>query len=178
MIGPEFQEFLDELAAESDRAAALLAGAYLDSRLELLLRSRLVSDEPMIRKLFESNGALSTFSSRISIAYGAGLIAQRTALDLHLVRAIRNDFAHKLHGLTFQADSMKSRVSEIRATQFAKEDGLFANDHPTATRRRFNVAVALLIFFEIEPRIDHTTRLTEQSPSPIPELAPAGYLPP
>jgi hypothetical protein len=91
----EFAEFLEAFQRETDRAAAALGAAYLDSRLELLLRSKFVAVPKFVDDLLAGQGGLSSFSARISSAYAVGLISRRAADDLHSIRRIRNDFAHR-----------------------------------------------------------------------------------
>src|SRR5215510_9077223 len=107
----EFSAFLQEFQQETDRAAAVLAVAYLDSKLEELLRSKFVSKHKIVNDLFDGQGGLSSFSAKVSISYAVGLISLLAAQDLHLIRQIRNDFAHKSHGLSFQTASIANRVS-------------------------------------------------------------------
>jgi hypothetical protein len=46
------------------------------------------------RQLFEFEGALGTFSSKIVVAYALRLIGPVTRADLDLIRFLRNEFAH------------------------------------------------------------------------------------
>lgn len=108
---PLSQDFVRELfkhvgramkfMAGPDRATAILAAAWLDELLLEALRAHLLP--PMSPKLdiLDQNGPLGTFSSRIEAANRLGLIDAQFARALHLVRRIRNDFAHD-----FDADSL------------------------------------------------------------------------
>jgi mannitol operon repressor len=98
----DLNEFLREFQRESDRAAAVLGAAYLDSRLEVLLREKFVAVPKFVDDLLSGQGGLSSFSARISICYAVGLMTRRASDDLHTVRRIRNDFAHQLHGVSFR----------------------------------------------------------------------------
>src|SRR5713101_6980605 len=142
----EFSSFLQEFQQETDRAAAVLAMAYLDGKLEELLRSKFVSKHKIIDDLFDGQGGLSSSSAKVSIAYAVGLISLSAAQDLHLIRQIRNDFAHKPHGLSFQTASIANRVSGLRSLKFLKKATTSEGKPipfdivPIDPRRRFNLA--------------------------------------
>jgi DNA-binding MltR family transcriptional regulator len=103
-----------EFAKESDRAAVILTAAMLDNALYQLLRTVLVADTSSTDELLEgANAPLSTFSSRIHAAYRLGLLSKRFARDLHLVRNIRNAFAHNITGCAFDEGGVRSRVTEL-----------------------------------------------------------------
>jgi hypothetical protein len=65
----ESRQMLAELEVEGDRGAALMAAAYLDTALGMLLRSVFAGDKTVADKLLSGPYApLSTFSSRIAMA--------------------------------------------------------------------------------------------------------------
>ncbi len=68
--------FRKSLTSESDRGCALFAAAYLDVSLSDLLYVSLVGNKNIEKDLFEGTAPLSTFSSRIKLAYYLGLISQ------------------------------------------------------------------------------------------------------
>ncbi len=47
------------------------------------------------------------------MAYRVGLISSRFCRDLHLVRGIRNDFAHNVMSCSFEDAPVRSRVLEL-----------------------------------------------------------------
>jgi DNA-binding MltR family transcriptional regulator len=149
----EFDSFLREFQQETDRAAAVLAVAYLDNRLAKLLRSKFVSQHKLIDSLFDGQGGLSSFSAKISLAFAVGLISLPTAEDLHLIRKIRNDFAHKPHSLSFQAPLIANYVSKLsvfKTTVYVNTDEKSVLLPFVTPRSRFNLAVVLLLSRIIE----------------------------
>src|SRR5438132_1135672 len=90
------QGMVDALRAESDRAAVVLGAAFLDAQLEDLFRAKLVPFTPQdsFDNLFTSNGPLATFSARINLAFSLGWVSDNVRRDLHVIRDIRNTFAH------------------------------------------------------------------------------------
>jgi hypothetical protein len=88
-----------EFAKETDRAAVIVAASMLDELLRSILVAKLVPVSSSTDELFDgANAPLGTFSARIEMAYRVGLISVKFSRDLHLVRRIRNDFAHNIHG--------------------------------------------------------------------------------
>lgn len=61
-----------------------------------------------MRRAFELNGALSSFSSRIDFAYLLGFLPKNARADLHKLRGIRNKFAHESGVLTFETENIAS----------------------------------------------------------------------
>lgn len=105
--------FRRTLDAETDRGCALMAGAYLDEQLKKLIAKNLVSNKKVQEKVFDVNGPLGTFSSRIDFAFLLGLIGSRARGDLHLIRRIRNDFGHTSRPMSFQEPSIADRCKEL-----------------------------------------------------------------
>jgi hypothetical protein len=104
-----------EFKGESDRAAVILGAAKLDLVLrELLVRKFLPSPSGQ-DELFDTDKPISTFSARINVAYRLGLIDRQFARMLHLVRRIRNDFAHEAVGAELRSGSHRDRVKELAA---------------------------------------------------------------
>ena len=105
--------FRETLNAETDRGCALMAGAFLDDQLKAVIGRTLVQNDKVLGKVFEPNGAVGTFSSRIDFAYLLGQIGPKAHRDLHLVRQIRNQFGHTARPLTFEEPSIADRCAEL-----------------------------------------------------------------
>lgn len=141
-----------EFAKGSDRAAVILSAAMLDDLLRDVLVARLVPNTSASDPLFDgANAPLSTFSSRIDACYRLGLISAKLARDLHLIRTLRNDFAHNIKGCTFTEFAAKNRVEELmrshgffdRSPKWAKKQG------ERSTRDEF-LTTAQMIIIELE----------------------------
>ncbi len=113
----EQQQFLDEFSKESDRAAAVLGGAYLDTILEQMIAARLVGsgESPIGGNILKR--ALQSFASRVSAAFTLGLILEWEARDLSVVNKIRNEFAHRIHGLSFGEARIMDYCREFSFTE-------------------------------------------------------------
>lgn len=102
-----------EISSISDRACAIVCSAYLDDLLESIIFSFLTNaSATQNRQLTSQNGPLSTFSSKIVLAYRLGLISKKEFDDLNLVRKIRNLFAHDLNSNSFDCECIKSLLSD------------------------------------------------------------------
>ena len=78
-----------------ERSSAVLGGASaLELTLEMLFRAFLLKDNAAVDAVVGPNGALGRFTSRIDLAYCLGLIDRACRDRLHLVRKVRNEFAH------------------------------------------------------------------------------------
>lgn len=80
----------------SDRSAVILQAASVEMSLETLIISKMRRDFPedLRGRLFEGNGPLSTFSSKILIGYALDLYGPVFRHDLDIIKELRNGFAH------------------------------------------------------------------------------------
>ncbi len=105
--------FRTSISSETDRGAVLMSAAYLDDKLKELIEKRLVQDKKISRRVFDLNGALGTFSSRIDFAYLLGIIPKNARRDLHTIRAIRNQFAHHASPLSYDHTKVKPLCDKL-----------------------------------------------------------------
>lgn len=107
-----FNEIHESIKDESDRGAVLVAASMLEFSLKELLKKRLIVCGKNSDPLFDNNGAISTFSSKIELCYRLGLISleQRNMYDIF--RRIRNKFAHNPQKITLDNESINSQLLE------------------------------------------------------------------
>jgi DNA-binding MltR family transcriptional regulator len=114
--------FKREFEKESDRACVILSVAMLDRALETFLKARLVPISSSEDELLEGAYApISTFNARIELTHRIGLISTQLRRDLHIIRKIRNDFAHNIEGCTFEDPSVRSRIIELSCSSSMME---------------------------------------------------------
>src|SRR5690349_18522305 len=77
--------FRKALTSESDRGCALFAAAYLDVSLSDLLYVSFIESKNIETDLFKGTAPLSSFSSRIKLAFYMGLISKATRRDLDVI---------------------------------------------------------------------------------------------
>lgn len=98
---------------ETDRGCALMAASFIEFRIGELLKQYFVKDK-VIEELFSATGPLGSFSSRIDIAYALSLIPLAMKRDLHILRKIRNEFAHEPQKLSFKTPTIANRCRELK----------------------------------------------------------------
>lgn len=101
------------LARETDRGAAVLGPAYIETLLEAVIMAFL-RNTPSTARLTEPTGPLSTFAAKSNLAHALGLIHDDTYHDLNLIRDIRNAFAHEVHLHSFDIEPLRQRISSSR----------------------------------------------------------------
>jgi DNA-binding MltR family transcriptional regulator len=107
-------EIRSELEKESDRGCALVAAAYLENQITELLEGFFIQQSKKASgSLFDFNGPVGTFSSKIKMCLALGLIPKEISNALDLVRKIRNEFAHLHEPLRFDTESMARRVVSL-----------------------------------------------------------------
>ncbi|MEN3756124.1 hypothetical protein ABDZ57_04750 [Aeromonas veronii] len=99
------------LKGESDRGAVLIAAAMLELGLEKLLVAKLLPSTSSKDTLFDNNGALGTFSSKIEMSYRLGLITFKQKNMFNIFRRIRNEFAHSANAITLVEPSIRSKLN-------------------------------------------------------------------
>lgn len=108
-----YKDFVNEFLEESDRACVVLGAAKLDISLFQILQKRLLPCGSGKDELFDADSPLSTFSAKINLCHRLGLIDSEVARSLHLIRKIRNAFAHEISGVSLSSGSHADRVKEL-----------------------------------------------------------------
>lgn len=131
----EVWDLFSVLKEETDRGCSLTGSAFLEDATERVLCALFV-DEPRIRKkLLGGSQPLGPFAARINLIYALGLIPAQVMHDLHIIRAIRNDFAHRWRGLSFESDSVMHRCDALHHDPLREK---------RPARRRFSRVVVFL----------------------------------
>lgn len=114
-------EHLEALEAElytsgSDRATVVMFGSFVEDHLGRLLASIMRPDlnSKDRQQIFEFEGAVGTFSSKIVMAYALKLIGPITRSDLNLVRFLRNEFAHSRMPFGFRTPEVRAVCSHLQ----------------------------------------------------------------
>ena len=144
-----FLEYVVELKKESDRAAVILGAAQLDNLLEQILLKVLLPNPQSKDDLFNGNGPLITFSAKINLTYRLGIIDAPLTRNLHLIRKIRNDFAHASGACKLSSGEHKDRVMELNTTvrNHSMYEGLYESfkDQVEAIRIDFFIVLGIQI---------------------------------
>ena len=146
----EFQGFIKEFEDETDRAAVILGAAKLDTLLYQLLGKFFLPSPAGRDELLDGDSPLSTFSARINTAYRLGLIDAPFSRALHLIRRIRNSFAHELSGCNLDSGAHRDRVKELvlpfKGLPFVKkfEEGFYSERKRSGPSAEFRTVLAIM----------------------------------
>jgi hypothetical protein len=118
-----FQEALQVVGALSQSGTVLVACSVLDAELERALK---VTMRPMNRemygRLFHGYGPLSSFSSKIDLAYAFGLTTNGVQANLTIIKSIRNKFAHTADVLTLESAGVQPLYQKLEKPAEPKEN--------------------------------------------------------
>ena len=107
-------DFIGEMKEENDRAVVIVGAANIDTLLRKLVESSLLP--PMNKKedeLLSGDSPLSSFSSKINLCYRLALIDKELCQTLHILRKIRNSFAHEIKGCDLSIPPHCDRLKEL-----------------------------------------------------------------
>ncbi|MCG8060787.1 MAG: MltR family transcriptional regulator [Candidatus Thiodiazotropha endolucinida] len=83
--------------------------------MERLLKSHLIECTQSKELLNGGNAPLGSFSARTNMAYCLGLITELEYKEIGYIRKIRNEFAHKVHGLSFKDQKVNDLCQNLKA---------------------------------------------------------------
>jgi DNA-binding MltR family transcriptional regulator len=141
---------LAEVHGESDRAAAILAAAAIDQRLTRLLYKLFGPETSQSTSLFRPDDPLGNLSAKIEVAFRTGIIGTDLHRELHLLRKIRNKFAHSEEILAFAKSPIRDLAGELSILDKIRNHpdlNLPKKKHTPRDRFLFSV-VKLLIYLE------------------------------
>lgn len=111
----DFSEFLREFQSETDRGAALVGAALIDQKLADTLRAYMVGGKSADELLDGGNASLGNFSARIKICHALGLIDDYELAECDVIRKVRNEFAHSVHGTTFAEPKISGLCDRLQS---------------------------------------------------------------
>jgi DNA-binding MltR family transcriptional regulator len=114
---------VEEMNDQSDRGAAIVGAAWLEESISAALESFLHSHPKSWERLLGGNGPLGTFSAKIDLSRLLGLTTDAIWSDLHILRDIRNQFAHQVahktdqSKLNFKTPHIRDKCLALRCVQ-------------------------------------------------------------
>jgi len=143
--------FMDEFEKETDRAAGIVGAAILDSALESALKAYLIkSTHAKNDSLFDGpNAPLSSFSSKIDMMFRLGLISEQMAKALHMIRRIRNNFAHDITNCDFKNQQVVSLINELTILIFKNKNKYkeIRSGFPDGSRGDFQMVLSRIVWW-------------------------------
>lgn len=144
-----WSDFLqEEFNKETDRGAVVLTVSLFDNALTNLLKKHLAPVSASEDELFDGPTApISTFSAKVQLSQRLGLISTRLARDLNLVRKMRNEFAHNVHGSSLDSGKIKDYLTTlIASSRIAERHGKYRKNFPAGVRGDFLATVGAILF--------------------------------
>lgn len=138
----DYHAVLQEFHNESDRAAAVLGGSFVECYLAKYMRSAMVED--VKDGVFDNNGPFSTYSQRIQGAHAFGMISATTKRDLELIGKIRNHFAHHPLRSTFDTAPVTGWCNNLSTAELFPARGA-SQGTGQGNRYRFVVAIGKVV---------------------------------
>jgi DNA-binding MltR family transcriptional regulator len=105
-----------ELIKESDRGSVVLAATWIDEGITNLLKYYMAPSHKHKKdgaSLLDTGRPLGDFSVKMDLEYRLGPLPKKTIYSLHIIRGLRNYFAHKSTLLTFESNSVKDRIINL-----------------------------------------------------------------
>ena len=105
-----------------DMVAAILGATLVEHQIDQAIRIHLKHDDASLwGRLTDPSGPLRDFSSKIMLGYALGRYEEEVANNLHIVRDIRNAFAHSRTLLTFDHPTVKATLRKVTPIRHGKK---------------------------------------------------------
>jgi hypothetical protein len=144
------------LHLSDDRSAAITSAAMLESVLEQALIGRLISNSDLRDRMFGGNGFLNNFSAKIDVGYCVGLYNKKTHHDLHVIRRVRNRFAHEFGPLAFDHQEITTLCKSMQTLDYEHGVVVKARSMYVSTFALMMWYLAKISKFKIRPVKDET----------------------
>jgi hypothetical protein len=155
-LGQFWMDFLkEEFSKETDRAAAVLTASLLENALTDMLKVYLAPSAGSQDDLFDGPMApLHSFSSKIQISQRLGLISLKLSNDINLIKKIRNEFAHNVHGSNLESGKIREFLTHlVKSSKIIEGHNEIRNLYPEGPRGDFFI-IANIILFHLQSKID------------------------
>ncbi|MES2413169.1 MAG: hypothetical protein V4614_05165 [Pseudomonadota bacterium] len=113
---------VQELEGQSDRGVAIVGVAWIEEALVAAIHAFLEKDKTAWDRLFRKSGPLSSLSAKIDLARLLAMTSDAIHSDLHILRDIRNEFAHSVldrddSPLTFQSQRIRDKCLTLKCVR-------------------------------------------------------------
>jgi hypothetical protein len=117
IVTEEFEAVFDQMLklafTESQRGAIVIGAGLIENQLEELVKSALPKDSKKYQKrLLDYPGQLSSFNSKIELAFAFRLIPENIRIPLNHIRSIRNTAAHSTEYFKVSEDEI-SKITDF-----------------------------------------------------------------
>lgn len=123
----ESKAILNEILKAHPIVIAIWGVTLIDHQLEILLRRRIPrKDEKTWERLTEENGPFSTFYAKILLGHAFRFYDETQEENFHIVRRIRNTFAHAKKQITFDHELVVAELKKVKLPR-SKRSRLYRN---------------------------------------------------
>lgn len=142
-------------AKEANAIKSDLYGAWVEMCLRLALETAL-TNENISRRLFKPNALLGNLGAKIDLARALNIIGDETNHNLHILRRIRNTFAHASRPVSFRTSIVRKVCRKLRVPRDIRPSGPRYPDVKTPTTRDIfkkvcSITAGNLIYWSIQP---------------------------
>jgi len=130
---------------ESDRALIILACSAIDVLLKRIIEKKFIAVSHKKEKLLGKTQPLSSFHSKIEIAYRIGVISENLKRDLNILRDMRNIYAHNLDDTTLEDKEMVDRINTIMINCPKVEHNSKNGNRNPSNRRRIEIFIGTVL---------------------------------
>jgi len=110
----EIAKIFDDLINQSDRNAVIVASSIIDDILSLQIRALVKCGTLQEQNaLFSDRGPFGSMYSKIEWLYCLGKLSASARKDINIIRAIRNDAAHKWRGFVLVDDNYTKALKKM-----------------------------------------------------------------
>jgi hypothetical protein len=99
---------------KSDRAAGVIAGAFVEDHLTTAIQVRMHKDDKITADLFRASGPLGNFGPKIDLGFLIGIYTADARRELDIIKTIRNDFAHKFEARDFSNQRISALTKNLK----------------------------------------------------------------
>jgi hypothetical protein len=100
-----------ELKKQRDRGAGIIASAILQDHLLAAIKTRLTVGSEVEANMFKTSGPIGSFGTQIDLGFLLGIYPNYVREQMHLIRLIRNEFAHNVQPVSFR--SQRARCAKL-----------------------------------------------------------------
>lgn len=141
-------DFFLKLRAESDAALVVLATSYIDTQLTAAwTRNMPGKSNNAIAGLMDNSGPLATMSSKIRLAHALDWMSDEMNTDLHIIRKIRNKFAHDPYAQSLDDAEVVPLINSLESSEVVIFDNLKDDKVPIpvlSPRLKYHMRAAMI----------------------------------
>lgn len=114
LVSEDQLEIVAELETYQPRAMGIVAAAIIEDRLTTAIKVRLSRHEAVAKSFLNYPGPAGDLSAKIDFGYLLEMYGPDTRHDLHIIRDIRNKFAHALAAKDFGYRSIADKCKSLK----------------------------------------------------------------